>query len=124
MNVQQVIVDGQKQGRRSLVVVDGQPVRLPGVRFRFMVLLALAAEEGEGWVSNEALWFQPEIVSRYMHVMKQDIHSQAPGLKDWPVVENNFHGSYRLLANSVQIVSYRLFNSEFADIREAVGVHG
>jgi hypothetical protein len=120
MNVHRVIVDGTKQGRRYLVTVDGEPVLLSGIPLRFMILLGLEVERGGEWISRERLWFQSENVSRYIYLLKEQVQKQLDN--DWPVVENDRCGNYRLLADSVQVVRYRLFDNEYADIREELGI--
>ncbi len=94
-------IDGSCEGERFLVRIDGFPIRLTGKSFKYFAKLAWARRFGEsGWLYKEEI----EIgfnQARYLYRMKNEI---ANGLKmNWPVIENNRLGYYRLMIDSSSI---------------------
>ena len=82
-------------------MIDGFPVRLTGKSFKYFTKLAWSRLHSEsGWIYKEDL----EIgfnQARYLYRMKNEINA---GLKcDWPVIENNRLGYYRLSADPSQV---------------------
>lgn len=104
-----IVIDGTRQGRCFLVILDGQKVFLQPVGFRFVAILGiqLVIGEDDGWVHSSVLYRPAEIVSRYIYRMKRDIYSASPRLQSWKVVENDRQGRYRLIAKPETLVIER-----------------
>jgi hypothetical protein len=89
-----VEIDGRFEADRYLVRIDGFPVRLTGKSFKYLTKLAWSRLKGDsGWIYKEDI----EVgfnQARYLYRMKNEINA---GIRmDWPVVENNRLGYYRL----------------------------
>jgi len=91
---QLVEIDGSFEGDRFLVRIDGYPVKLTGKSFKYLTKLAWSrVNRDAGWVYKEDI----EIgfnQARYLYRMKNEIN--AAFRSEWPVVENNRLGYYRL----------------------------
>lgn len=96
-----VEIDGSYERERYLVKIDGFPVRLTGKSFKYFAKLAWSRLHSEsGWIYKEDL----EIgfnQARYLYRMKNEINSCLKC--DWPVIENNRLGYYRLSADPSQV---------------------
>jgi helicase len=91
---QLIEIDGSFEADRYLVRINGLPVRLTGKSFKYLTKLAWSRlKDSSGWIFKEDI----EIgfnQARYLYRMKNEI---SAGFKsDWPVVENNRLGYYRL----------------------------
>jgi hypothetical protein len=92
--LESVEIDGAADRERYVVRINGHPVRLTGKSFKYFAKLAWSRRHAEaGWMYKEDI----EVgfnQARYLYRMKHEITS---GLSlDWPVVENNRLGYYRL----------------------------
>jgi len=89
-----VEIDGRFESDRYLVRIDGFPVRLTGKSFKYLTKLAWSRLKGDsGWVYKEDI----EVgfnQARYLYRMKNEINAGIS--TNWPVVENNRLGYYRL----------------------------
>ncbi len=98
---QSIEVDGAYERERYLVKIDGFPVRLTGKSFKYFTKLAWSRLYSEtGWVYKEDL----EIgfnQARYLYRMKSEINDSLKC--DWPVIENNRLGYYRLNIDPSQV---------------------
>ncbi|MCB2229239.1 DEAD/DEAH box helicase [bacterium] len=87
-------IDGSQDRERFVVRINGQPVRLTGKSFKYFAKLAWSRQNAEsGWMYKEDIeaGFNQ---ARYLYRMKNEVNA---GLgTDWPVVENNRLGYYRL----------------------------
>jgi len=94
-----IVIDGNRQGERFLVIVDRQKVFLQPVGFRLFAILGiqLLLGEDDGWVESSQLW-SSDHVSGYIYRLKKNVHSVSHQLRSWQVVENNKQGEYRLIA--------------------------
>ncbi|MCP4685406.1 MAG: DEAD/DEAH box helicase [bacterium] len=92
-----VEIDGRFESDRYLVRIDGFPVRLTGKSFKYLTKLAWSRLNGDtGWIYKEDI----EIgfnQARYLYRMKNEINAGMS--TNWPVVENNRLGYYRLDIN-------------------------
>ena len=95
-----IVIDGTRQGRCNLVIIDRQSIPLQPVGFRIFAILGiqLLLGEDDGWAQASALYRPGEIVSRYIYRMKQSIYSAVPRLQSWRVVKNDRQCRYRLIA--------------------------
>jgi len=94
-------IDGSFERERYLVRINGFPVRLTGKSFKYFAKLAWSRLYGDmGWVYKEDL----EVgfnQARYLYRMKNEI---SAGLNiNWPIIENNRLGYYRLNAKPSKI---------------------
>jgi len=91
---QLVEIDGACEADRYLVKINGFPVRLTGKSFKYLTKLAWSrVNDGSGWVYKEDI----EVgfnQARYLYRMKNEI--AASFKSDWPIIENNRLGYYRL----------------------------
>jgi helicase len=91
---QSVEVDGSFERDRYLVKIDGFPVRLTGKSFKYFAKLAWwRRRQPSGWVYKDDI----EIgfnQARYLYRMKNEINAELRA--DWPIIENNRLGYYRL----------------------------
>ncbi|MDH3890797.1 MAG: DEAD/DEAH box helicase [candidate division Zixibacteria bacterium] len=98
---QSVEIDGAYERERYLVKIDGFPVRLTGKSFKYFAKLAWSRLHSEsGWIYKEDL----EIgfnQARYLYRMKSEISDSLRC--DWPVIENNRLGYYRLNVDPSQV---------------------
>ncbi|MBD3401475.1 DEAD/DEAH box helicase [candidate division GN15 bacterium] len=89
-----VEIDGSQERERFVVRINGCPVRLTGKSFKYFAKLAWSRRHAEsGWMYKEDIeaGFNQ---ARYLYRMKNEVNA---GLgSDWPVVENNRLGYYRL----------------------------
>ncbi len=87
-------VDGSQDRERFVIRINGRPVRLTGKSFKYFAKLAWSRQNAEsGWMYKEDIeaGFNQ---ARYLYRMKNEV---SAGLgSDWPVVENNRLGYYRL----------------------------
>lgn len=94
-------IDGSYERERYLVKINGFPVRLTGKSFKYFTKLAWSRLHSEsGWIYKEDL----EIgfnQARYLYRMKNEINSCLRC--DWPVIENNRLGYYRLDADPAHV---------------------
>jgi replicative superfamily II helicase len=91
---QLVEIDGAYEADRYLVRINGFPVHLTGKSFKYLTKLAWSrVNDDSGWVYKDDI----EVgfnQARYLYRMKNEI---ASGFKsDWPIIENNRLGYYRL----------------------------
>jgi len=94
-------IDGAYEADRYLVRINGLPVRLTGKSFKYLAKLAWSrVNDDSGWVYKEDI----EVgfnQARYLYRMKNEI---AAGFKsDWPIIENNRLGYYRLHIDPAKI---------------------
>ena len=91
---QSIEIDGSYEGDRFLVRINGFPVRLTGKSFKYLTKLAWSRLNTKaGWVFKEDI----EIgfnQARYLYRMKGEI--KAGFASNWPIIENNRLGYYRL----------------------------
>ena len=91
---QMIEIDGSYEADRYLVRINGLPVRLTGKSFKYLTKLAWSRlKDASGWIFKEDI----EVgfnQARYLYRMKNEI--SAGFQSDWPVVENNRLGYYRL----------------------------
>lgn len=101
-----IVIDGIRQGRCNLVIIDRQSIPLQPVGFRIFAVLGiqLLLGENDGWVQASVLYRPGEIVSRYIYRMKQSIYSAVPRFQSWRVVENDRQYRYRLIARPATII--------------------
>lgn len=112
-----IVIDGTRDRERFLVILDQQKVFLQPVGFRFFAILGiqLVLGEDDGWVHASTLYRPSEIVARYVYRLKENVHSAAPGLQSWLVVENDRQGSYRLIAKRETVVVNQIGIQDFGD---------
>lgn len=112
-----IVIDGTRQGRCNLVIIDRQHVPLQPVGFRFFAILGIQRFLGEddGWVCSSKLYRPEEIVARYIYRMKQSIYNAVPRLQSWWVVENDRQRRYRLIAEPGTIFIEPVDIREFGD---------
>ena len=98
---QLVEIDGSFEGDRFLVRINGYPVKLTGKSFKYLTKLAWSRiNRDAGWVYKEDI----EVgfnQARYLYRMKNEIN--AAFRSEWPVVENNRLGYYRLQLDPARI---------------------
>ena len=94
-------IDGRYEKERYLIRVNGFPVWLTGKSFKYFVKLAWSRRYREaGWIYKEEIE-QGFNQARYLYRMKNEI---TAGLSlNWPVIENNRLGYYRLNASKSAI---------------------
>ncbi|MBI5267798.1 MAG: DEAD/DEAH box helicase [candidate division Zixibacteria bacterium] len=89
-----VEIDGSCEHDRYLVKINGFPVRLTGKSFKYFAKLAWwRRQQPAGWVYKDDI----EIgfnQARYLYRMKNEINAELRA--DWPIIENNRLGYYRL----------------------------
>jgi len=89
-----VEIDGSFDRERYLVRINGFPVRLTGKSFKYFTKLAWSRLNIDaGWIYKEDI----EIgfnQARYLYRMKNEISASLN--MDWPLIENNRLGYYRL----------------------------
>jgi helicase len=89
-----VEIDGTFEHDRYLVKINGFPVRLTGKSFKYFAKLAWwRRQQPAGWVYKDDI----EIgfnQARYLYRMKNEINAELRA--DWPIIENNRLGYYRL----------------------------
>ncbi|RME23046.1 MAG: hypothetical protein D6800_10360, partial [Candidatus Zixiibacteriota bacterium] len=87
-------IDGSPCGERFLVRINGFNVPLTGKSFKYLTKLAWFRLHGDsGWIYKEDI----EVgfnQARYLYRMKNEISSGVQA--NWPLVENNRLGYYRL----------------------------
>jgi len=94
MKIESIVVDGSNQGEKYLVHINDLPVPLTRKSFMYFTRLAWFRQQENGWTWKEDLE-QGFNQARYLYRMKNEIWG-ALGEKDWPVIENNRPGYYRL----------------------------
>ena len=120
--VQLVEIDGSSEKERYIIRINGQPLRLTAKSFKYLAKLAWRRANNpaaSGWVYKEDI----EVgfnQARYLYRMKNEI-SDALGF-DWPAVENNRLGYYRLNADpeKVRINIANLQNHPDYELRQMV----
>lgn len=89
-----VEIDGSFEHDRYLIKINGFPVRLTGKSFKYFAKLAWwRRQQPAGWIYKDDI----EIgfnQARYLYRMKNEINHELRA--DWPIVENNRLGYYRL----------------------------
>lgn len=114
-------IDGSYEKERYLVKINGLPVRLTGKSFKYFIKLAWSRLNGEsGWIYKEEIehGFNQ---ARYLYRMKGEINR---GLNaEWPIVENNRLGYYRLNADpsKIRINIDNLKNHPDYEVRALIG---
>lgn len=94
-------IEGSYEGERYLVKINGYPVHLTGKSFKYFTKLAWSRMKGEsGWIYKEDIE-QGFNQARYLYRMKGEIQNGLGA--DWPLVENNRLGYYRLNADPAKI---------------------
>lgn len=117
-----VEVDGSFEHDRYLVKINGFPVRLTGKSFKYFAKLAWwRRQQPAGWIYKDDI----EIgfnQARYLYRMKNEINSELRA--DWPIVENNRLGYYRLDIDPgrIQINMDNLKNHPDYELRSLVTV--
>ena len=93
-----VVIDGREETNgcsrlRPLVLVNGTRICLQPALFRIMALLAFwrKLDVNGGWIHREKL--DRENATRYCHRLRQVVGEFI----DWPVMENDRRGRYRIL---------------------------
>ena len=98
---QSIEVDGESDGERYLVKIDGFPVRLTGKSFKYFTKLAWSrVHRDAGWIYKEDI----EVgfnQARYLYRMKHEVADSLG--HTWPIYENNRLGYYRLMADPSRI---------------------
>ena len=89
-------IDGRYEKECYLIRVNGFPIWLTGKSFKYFVKLAWSRRHSKaGWIYKEDIE-QGFNQARYLYRMKNEL---AAGLSiNWPVIENNRLGYYRLSA--------------------------
>jgi len=96
-------IDGSSEKERYVIRINGRPLRLTAKSFKYLAKLAWRRANNpatSGWVYKEDI----EVgfnQARYLYRMKNEI-TDALGF-DWPAVENNRLGYYRLNADPERI---------------------
>lgn len=89
-----VEIDGSFDHDRYLVKINGFPVRLTGKSFKYFTKLAWwRRQQPAGWIYKDDI----EIgfnQARYLYRMKNEINAELRA--NWPIIENNRLGYYRL----------------------------
>jgi helicase len=114
-------IDGSYEKERYLVKINGLPVRLTGKSFKYFIKLAWSRLNGEsGWIYKEEIehGFNQ---ARYLYRMKGEINRGLNG--EWPIVENNRLGYYRLNADpsKIRINIDNLRNHPDYEVRALIG---
>ncbi len=115
-----VEIDGTLDHERYLVKINGYPVRLTGKSFKYFTKLAWSRlKRDSGWVYKEDI----EVgfnQARYLYRMKNEINANLGS--DWPIVENNRLGYYRLDIDpeKIRINTQNLSNHPDYEIRSLV----
>ena len=117
-------IEGTYEKERYLIKINGFPVRLTGKSFKYFIKLAWSRlNRDSGWIYKEDI----EIgfnQARYLYRMKGEICS---GLNfDWPVIENNRLGYYRLNAepSKIRINVESLKNHPDFEVRTLIAPQG
>ncbi len=115
-----VEIDGTFDRERYLVKINGYPVRLTGKSFKYFTKLAWSRlKRDSGWVYKEDI----EVgfnQARYLYRMKNEINANLSS--NWPIVENNRLGYYRLDIDpeKIRINMQNLSNHPDYEIRSLV----
>jgi replicative superfamily II helicase len=115
-----VEIDGTFDRERYLVKINGYPVRLTGKSFKYFTKLAWSRlKRDSGWVYKEDI----EVgfnQARYLYRMKNEINANLSS--NWPIVENNRLGYYRLDIDpeKIRINTQNLSNHPDYEIRSLV----
>ena len=89
---QSIEIDGTPVRERYVVRIDGQPIKLTGKSFKYLVSLVWSRVTRDGgWLYKEDLE-QGFNQSRYLYRLRQEIGRDF--LPDWPLYENNRSGYY------------------------------
>lgn len=120
--IQLLEIDGASDKERYIIKVNGQPLRLTAKSFKYLAKLAWWRAHNpaaSGWVYKEDIEVGYN-QARYLYRMKNEI-TDALGF-DWPAVENNRLGYYRLNAEpeKVRINISNLQNHPDFEIRQMV----
>ena len=120
--VQLVEIDGSSEKERYVIRINGQPLRLTAKSFKYLAKLAWHRANHPaalGWVYKEDIEVGYN-QARYLYRMKNEI-TDALGF-DWPAVENNRLGYYRLNADpeKVRINIANLQNHPDYELRQMV----
>lgn len=120
--VQLLEIDGSPEKERYVIRVNGQPLRLTAKSFKYLVKLAWSRannQEASGWVYKEDIEAGYN-QARYLYRMKNEITADLNF--DWPVVENNRLGYYRLSADpeNIRINLVNLQNHPDYELRQLV----
>jgi replicative superfamily II helicase len=120
--IQLLEIDGAADKERYVIRVNGQPLRLTAKSFKYLAKLAWWRAHNpaaSGWVYKEDIEVGYN-QARYLYRMKNEI-TDALGF-DWPAVENNRLGYYRLNADpeKVRINIANLQNHPDFEIRQMV----
>ena len=98
---QSIEIDGTPVRERYVVRIDGQPIKLTGKSFKYLVSLVWSRVTRDGgWLYKEDLE-QGFNQSRYLYRLRQEIGRDF--LPDWPLYENNRSGYYRLMIDRDKI---------------------
>ena len=115
-----VEIVGTFDRERYLVKINGFPVRLTGKSFKYFTKLAWSRMKREsGWVYKEDI----EVgfnQARYLYRMKNEINADLNS--QWPIIENNRLGYYRLSIDpeKIQIHTRNLQDHPDYEIRSLV----
>jgi helicase len=114
-------IDGSYEKERYLVKINGLPVHLTGKSFKYFIKLAWSRLNGDsGWIYKEEIehGFNQ---ARYLYRMKGEINRGLNG--EWPIVENNRLGYYRLNADpsKIRINIDNLKNHPDYEVRALIG---
>lgn len=120
--VQLLEIDGSSEKERYVIRINGQPLRLTAKSFKYLAKLAWWRANNpaaSGWVYKEDIEVGYN-QARYLYRMKNEI-TDALGF-DWPAVENNRLGYYRLNAEpeKVRINIVNLQNHPDYELRQMV----
>lgn len=120
--VQLLEIDGSSERERYVIRINGRPLRLTAKSFKYLAKLAWWRANNpaaSGWVYKEDIEVGYN-QARYLYRMKNEI-TDALGF-NWPAVENNRLGYYRLNAEpeKVRINIANLQNHPDYELRQMV----
>lgn len=121
MKPQLLIIDGaerlkhrkQKWVKGYLVKIDDHEFALSYLNLMMLVSLAIHRNNGNGgWMPTEFITEEPHYVRATLWRLRRQILASLPdNYVEWPVLENNKQGGYRIAVSNIQIgdAAKRLF---------------
>jgi len=103
MELPEIIIDGTivrlpgSNRKRYKITIGGQDLFVQGAVFWLLALLALVRYKPHllGWIHKSELYPNHPDPAKPIHHARIHVREQIPEL-DWPVIENDRHGYYRL----------------------------
>lgn len=90
-----IAIPGETVGRRTLVTVGSTAVKLTNGALKVLLHLMVARRDGT-WLSKVALGAEP---NEGFKGISRLIEQLGPALADRKIIENDYHGNYRLTAD-------------------------